>query len=128
MNAPVVLDTGVLIAHERRTNKRVVALLERARLTGTTLHVPSLVWAEWLAGGPKHGFGDEGAITFEPVDHPLSLTIGEALAALRLGSEHIVDASVMATAASLGAVVYTGDIVDMQRMQSVFPAVRLFSI
>lgn len=125
---PVVLDTGALIAHERRS-KRTFQLFKLAHDVGFELVVPVTALGEWHAGNPRHGLGrDRDGLTLYPLDEALALSAGRALAELRLDCAHFVDATIMATAALLGAVVYTSDLDDMQRLQTVFRNVRLFAV
>jgi hypothetical protein len=55
----------------------------------------------------------------------LAQTAGEALAAIKSASA--IDAVVMASAALRGDVVYTSDIVDLERLRRHFPSVRVLS-
>lgn len=124
----VVLDTGALIAHERRS-VRTLQLFKLARDAGLDLVVPVTALGEWYAGGPRHGLGrDRDGLTLVPLDAALATSAGNALAELRLDAVHFVDATVMATAAVLGAAVYTSDMDDLQRLQTVFREVRLFAV
>lgn len=62
---------------------------------------------------------------------PLSLTLaeiaGDALAVVGSGPS-VVDAIVMASAAQRGDAVLTGDVDDLQRLNEVFPNVRVLGV
>jgi hypothetical protein len=62
----------------------------------------------------------------ELLSESLAQTAGEALAVVRNSS--VVDAIVMASAASRGDVVYTSDFDDLERLRVHFPGVRVLSI
>ncbi len=72
------------------------------------------------------------AVRVEPLTLDMVKLAGEALASIRSGpkarSPGIVDAIVMASAASRGDVVYTGDVQDLERLRSFFPEVRVLSV
>src|SRR5687768_14222836 len=114
MNASVTLDTGALVALERR-NRRVIALLEAARRRGT-ITVPSAVVVEWWRGqrGPASRFLD--GFFVEPLSRDLAESAGVALGKVGKGPS-TVDAIVMASAATRGDLVYTSDIDDLARLQ-----------
>ena len=59
----------------------------------------------------------------EPLDERLAKIAG---AAAGLVGASAVDAIVMASAAQRGDVVFTSDLSDLQRLQRVFPDVKLF--
>ena len=103
-------------------------LLETAWLARLTITVPAAAWGEWQAGAPRRGLGRfADAVHIAPLTEELARTAGRALADLRLGGAHFVDAAVMATAAALGGVVYTSDFDDLQRLQRCFPAIRVLT-
>jgi hypothetical protein len=56
----------------------------------------------------------------------LARVAGEALAAVPAAT--VVDAVVMASAAQRGDIVYTADVIDLQRLQTFFPAVTLLAV
>jgi predicted nucleic acid-binding protein len=123
----VTLDTGVLIGIERR-DRRVAVMQARWIRDSTVVTVPAVVVAEWWRGqkGPAARILD--AFTIEPMSRTLAETAGEALAQLRLGKEHTIDAIVMASAASRGDVLYTSDFEDLSRLQAHFASVRVLAI
>jgi hypothetical protein len=61
---------------------------------------------------------------------PLSVTLakraGEALAAIRGAT--LVDAIVMASAATRGDIVYTSDVDDLEKLRRHFPGVRVLEV
>jgi hypothetical protein len=62
------------------------------------------------------------------LDENLARIAGRALAELRLGREHTIDAIVVASAAQRGDVVYNSDFDDPTRLASCFPAVRVMGV
>lgn len=124
----ITLDTGALIAIERR-RPRAKAILEVAWSARVPVTIPAPAWGEWHAGSPSHGLGRLAeSVNVAPLTARLAELAGEALARLRLGSEHFVDAAVMATAASVGGVVYTSDLPDLTRLQQCFPSIRVLAV
>jgi predicted nucleic acid-binding protein len=122
----LTLDTGALIAIERR-DRRVGHLIEITRERGERVTVPAPVVAEWRRGqrGPAASVLD--AFDVEPIGRELARTAGEALARVARGPSAI-DAMVMASAASRGDRVLTGDLDDLERLRAVFPMVRLLGV
>ena len=119
----LTFDTGALIAIDRNSSRmnRVLATVRRERLIIT---VPNVVLAEWW----RAGFGKAKELLLrsfliEPLSDRLAKVAGEAAGAVGATA---VDAIVMASAASRGDYVYTSDMPDLQRLQRVFPVVRLF--
>jgi len=98
----VTLDTGALIALERR-DLRMRRLLIVAARERETLVVPTVVLGEWWRG--RSDLRDEivEAVVIEPLGAELAKRAGEALALVRGAT--FVDAVVMASAASRGDVV-----------------------
>ncbi|MBN1606308.1 MAG: hypothetical protein JW940_06725 [Polyangiaceae bacterium] len=90
--------------------------------------VPSVVVAEWWRRprGPLVHLLD--AVDVEAVSNAVARTAGEALAELRLGREHTIDAIVMACAARRADTVYTSDFDDLSRLSRCFPAVRVMAV
>ena len=125
--AGITLDTGALIGLERH-ERRMLARLSTWTDADATVTVPSVVAAEWWRGqkGPAARLLD--AFTVEPTSRVLAKVAGEALAELRLGGEHTIDALVMASAASRGDVVYTSDFNDLALLTTCFPNVRVFGV
>jgi predicted nucleic acid-binding protein len=119
--AGLTLDTGALIALERR-DKRMRARLLAAEQDGELITVPSVVLAEWWRGGSSLQRSILEAVDVEPVSEHLGKLVGEALATLPGAT--VVDAIVMASAAQRGDVVYTSDFVDLDRLHTHFRAVH----
>jgi hypothetical protein len=68
-------------------------------------------------------------VVVRPVDSKVGVRAGQLLGAVRRGSEHAVDAFVVAVAdIEGGAVVATVDVEDMQRLASHAKNVRVVSI
>lgn len=121
MAAQITFDTGALIALERR-DRRLRTLAKLARTGEVTITVPAVVLTEWWRGTAQQAQLLEGVV-IEPTTERIAKQAG--LAITKLGSTS-VDAIVMTSAALRGDVVWTSDISDMQRLQSVYPNVRLF--
>lgn len=116
----VTIDTGFLIGLEK--NKRVAhALLLAARARSLRLTVPAAALAEWWRGTPEHRKLLR-AFKVEPMSERLAKAAGEAMA--HVDGAGVVDAIVMASAASRGDVVYTSDPGDLASLHAHFRAVR----
>lgn len=116
----VTIDTGFLIGLEK--NKRVAhALLLAARSRGLRLTLPVAALAEWWRATLQHK-QILRAFKVEPMSEPLAKAAGEAMA--HVAGATVVDAIVMASAASRGDVVYTSDPSDLANLQAHFRAVR----
>jgi hypothetical protein len=116
----VTIDSGFLIGLEKK--KRVAhALLLGARARGLQLTVPTAVLAEWWRGTPQHQ-QILRAFRVEPMIERLAKTAGEAMAVV--AGATVVDAIVMASAASRGDAVYTSDPSDLASLHPHFRAVR----
>jgi predicted nucleic acid-binding protein len=118
----ITFDTGALIALERR-QQRIKELLERALAKYQRLTVPADVVGEWWRGRTDWREHILLPMDIEPVTEALAKRAGEALAVVRGAT--LVDAIVMASAASRGDVVYTSDVDDLERLRSHFPTVRV---
>jgi len=118
----ITLDTGALIALERR-RQRMKEIVERALAKDQPLTVPADVVGEWWRGRTDLRDSILHSMDVEPLTLELAKRAGEALAAV-VGAT-LVDAVVMASAASRGDVVYSSDVEDLERLQSHFPGVRV---
>ena len=118
----ITLDTGALIALERRL-QRMKEIVERALAKDQPLTVPADVVGEWWRGRTDLRDSILHSMDVEPLTLELAKRAGEALAAV-VGAT-LVDAVVMASAASRGDVVYSSDVEDLERLQSHFPGVRV---
>ena len=125
MSAGITLDTGALIAIERRRD-RVLRLLRAAAERRMPVTVPAVVVAEWWRGRTDRRVDILAAGIVEPMGAELGRAAGEALAAVRGATP--VDASVMASAARRGDVVLTGDVDDLARLATHFPGARVLGI
>lgn len=121
----VTLDTGALIALERR-RPRMRDVLERALQRDQRITVPADVVGEWWRGRSDLRDAILASVDVEPLSETLAKIAGEALAVVRGAT--LVDAIVMASAASRGDVVYTGDVSDLERLQRYFPNVRILGV
>lgn len=118
----LTFDTGALIALERG-DKRMRVVLDTANIDHVQVTVPAVVIAEWWRGGNRRRQDILAAIDIEPTTEHLARLAGEAIAALPGAT--VVDAIVMASAAQRGGLVYTSDVVDLDRLRTRFPGVRL---
>jgi predicted nucleic acid-binding protein len=121
----LTFDTGALIALERR-RPRMRAVLERALATDQPITVPADVVGEWWRGRTDLREAILAAVDVEPLTTVLARIAGEALAAVPAAT--LVDAVVMASAASRGDIVYSSDIEDLERLRRRFPAVRVLAV
>ena len=121
----VTLDTGVLIALERR-GQRAIALFQRALERDLVITVPADVVGEWWRGRTDLRVTLLQSVDVEPLTESLAKLAGEALAVVRGAT--LVDAIVMASAAQRGDVVFSSDLDDLQKLQRHFPSVRVVRI
>ena len=120
----ITADTGFLIGVER-SKSRALALLQSSRLRRRRIVVLRCcahgMVARQFAPGPRpqgvHGRAN---------DRAAREIAGEAIAAIPGAT--VVDAIVMASAASRGDVVYTSDFDDLARLREHFRAVRILSV
>jgi predicted nucleic acid-binding protein len=131
MKPGVTFDTGALIAVERG-RERARKVFQRLRERDILITTPLPVIGEWWRGRTDWREKILTAVWIEPLTRGTVKLAGEALASLssrRKGrGPGIVDAIVMASAASRGDVVYTGDLDDLERLASFFPEVRVLSL
>ena len=123
--AGLTFDTGMLIALERR-RQRAWNVLRAARVDNVRITVPTAVLAEWWRGRSDVREHLKGSLLLEWLTESLAQVAGEALG--RVPGATVVDAIVMASAASRGDVVYTSDVRDLEKLQSFFPEVRVLSV
>ena len=98
-------------------------ILERAFERERCITVPADVVGEWWRGRTDLRDSILESVAIEPLSEALAKAAGEALASVRGAT--LVDAIVMASAASRGDVVYTSDVVYLTRLQSYFPGIRV---
>ncbi|MFO0757282.1 MAG: hypothetical protein U0359_12375 [Byssovorax sp.] len=125
MSAGVTLDTGALVALERR-HDRVLRLLRGAKERKLPVTVPMAVVAEWWRGRTDVREAILAALLLEPMSLVLARAAGEAMAAVRGAT--VVDAIVMASAALRGDMVWTSDADDLARLAPHFPGVRVLLV
>jgi predicted nucleic acid-binding protein len=118
----ITLDTGALIALERR-GQRMKEIVERALAKDQPLTVPADVIGEWWRGRTDLRDNILESVDVEPLTETLAKLAGEALASIKGAT--LVDAIVMASAASRGDIVYTSDVEDLERLRRRFPGVRV---
>jgi predicted nucleic acid-binding protein len=118
----LTFDTGALIALERRKH-RMRQILERALAKDQPITVPADVVGEWWRGRTELREAILEAVDVEPLTLALAKLAGEAIATV--SGATLVDAVVMASAASRGDVVYSSDIDDLEKLRRVFPSVRI---
>ena len=121
----LTFDTGVLVALERR-KQRAWTIYREARDSKVPITIPTAVLAEWWRGGTEAREHVKSGLLVEPLVERLASIAGEALA--QIPKATVVDAIVMASAASRGDVVYTSDPSDLERLRAFFPAVRVLRI
>lgn len=132
----LVLDAQALslLARGGRHERTVRAALAAALAEGAEVTVPAAVLAELYRGGGHDQnvdacLGREGGIAVAPTDRPMARRIGHLLAAARRGSEHHVDAAVIAVCAAVGGgVVLTGDPRDLTTLAGRSPAITVRGI
>ena len=118
----ITFDTGALIALERR-RQRMKEIVERALAKDQPITVPADVVGEWWRGRTDLRDSILESVDVEPLTEALAKVAGEALASINRAS--LVDAIVMASAASRGDIVYSSDVEDLERLQGHFPGVRV---
>ncbi|GAC1576473.1 MAG: hypothetical protein NVS3B20_08040 [Polyangiales bacterium] len=131
MTRLITLDTGALIAIERK-KPRGVLLLDLARHRLARLLVPLPVVVEWWRGRSDARERILDAVSIQPLSLAVARAAGEALAKVKTKSRDkslVIDAIVVAFAATHGGVVYTADIDDLERIKEAhFPSVRILSV
>lgn len=124
MSRTITLDTGALISLERRS-QRMTDVLARARAREDTLIVSQVVLAEWWRGRTDWREKILAMLVVEPLTDARAKLAGEAIA--HVEGATVVDAVVMASAASRGDTVFTSDAEDLERLRAFFPNVRVLS-
>lgn len=121
----LTFDTGALVALERR-RPRMRAVLELALVRDQPITVPADVVGEWWRGRSDLRDDILASVDVEPLTAALAKVAGEALAVVKGAT--LVDAVVMASAASRGDVVYTSDVDDLEALRRHFPSVRVLAV
>ena len=101
-------------------------IFERALARDQPLTVPADVVGEWWRGRTDLRDNILESVEVEPLTSDLAKRAGEALAAV--ANATLVDAIVMASAASRGDLVYSSDIHDLERLGRYFPNVRVLRV
>jgi hypothetical protein len=127
----VTLDTGALVAMEKQ-KARGMMLLRAAREHRAQLLAITPVIAEWWRGRSDVRDRIKTAISLIPFPVRAAEAAGIALRQIRGERDRAklsVDVMVMAFAATFGgALVYTSDLDDLQRLSRYFPEVRLLGV
>jgi predicted nucleic acid-binding protein len=118
----LLFDTGALIAVERRS-QRILEVFRDAIERRIPVMVPAPVVGEWWRGRTDRRELILASLVVESFDVAMARVAGEALARVRGAT--LVDAIVMASAARSGAIVYTADFDDLDRLRAHFPSVRV---
>ena len=125
------LDAGALIAMEKQ-KPRGMMLLRAAREHRAELLAITPVVAEWWRGRSDVRDRIKAAVTLVPFPVRAAEAAGVVLGQIRGEKERAkmaVDAMVMAFAATYGgALVYTSDLGDLQRIATHFPEVRILGV
>lgn len=136
MRPGATYDTGMLIALERNKT-RAWAVHETLVRREVRITLPSAVIAEWWRGrtDDREDLLAQVRVPSGEEEMTVARVAGEVLASLSprrtagpCHCKHLVDAVVMAFAARMGDVVYTGDVEDLMGLQSFFPAVRVLAV
>jgi len=122
----IVFDTGAFVALERR-QRSALEVLRIAAEDGDELIAPAVVVAEWWRSGRREKERAKvlRAFAFESPSLHVARLAGAAIGLVGAG---LGDALVMAAASIQGDVVYTADIDDFARLNSVFPNVVVVRI
>ncbi len=98
-------------------------VFERARDNDQVITVPADVVAEWWRGATDIRKAILDSVDVEPLTLGLAKIAGEAMGAV--SGATLVDAIVVASAASRGDIIYSSDVHDLERLRRVFPSVRI---
>ena len=121
----LTFDTGMLISLERR-GQRAWNVYREARNGKVPITVPTVVIAEWWHGRTTAREHVRSGLLAEMLSESLARLAGEAISTVR--DSTVVDAIVMASAASRGDVVYTSDFEDLEKLRAFFPGVRVIAV
>jgi hypothetical protein len=113
------------MALERR-RQRMKEVFERALAKEQPITVPADVVGEWWRGHTEFRHAILQCVDVEPLTLAMAKLAGEALA--EVSGATLVDAIVMASAASRGDIVYSSDIADLERFRHVFPGVEILQV
>lgn len=122
----VTLDSGALIALERG-DRRVIALLARARERRMTFAVPAGIVGQVWRNGRKQAalsrFLGSDAVEIEALDDARARAAGQLCGAAR--TRDVIDASVVLCAKAREHAVATSDVDDLQRLDPRLPLIRV---
>ena len=127
----VTLDTGALVAMERQKSRGTM-LLRAAREHRAQLLAITPVVAEWWRG--RSDVRDRIKLAVTPVPFPIRAAEAAGVVLGQIRGEKArarlcVDVMVMGFAATYGgALVYTSDTGDLQRLTRYFPEVRVLGV
>jgi predicted nucleic acid-binding protein len=137
MNRCVVLDAEAfasLAGRPGRRNLEVRAALRAAARLRRDVVVPAVILAE-LYRGPRHNslvdtcLSRETGIQVRDTDRSLARIVGGVLAAANLGSQHLADAHVVATAVDFGGgIALTTDPDDLSRLAASYGNVTVVGL
>ena len=114
----LTFDTGALLGFESG-DRRINALVQRAKDLGRTITIPAGVLAQaWRGGGPRQArlailLGSK-AVIVEDLTRVRARAAGDLCG--RSGTSDIVDASVVVAAWANGRIVVTRDPTDIRRL------------
>lgn len=123
--AAITFDTGALVALERR-KERAIKVYAHAKERNLAVATPNVTIAEWWRGRTDRREEVLRGLLVEPPSDRIVKMAGLALGKVRGATA--VDAIVAAFAAERTGIVYTGDVEDLERLRTFFPALRVFSI
>jgi predicted nucleic acid-binding protein len=121
----ITFDTGALIALEQR-RQRMKEVVERALERDQVITVPADVVGEWWRGRTDLREAILECVDIEPLSESLAKLAGESLAIVRGAT--LIDAIVVASAASRGDLVYSSDVADLEKLRQYFPGVRVLAV
>ena len=117
-----VLDTGALIALERR-DRRMIALLDAVVSHRLAAFVPAGVVAQaWRGGSAQHAIAKlvrAAAVRIDALDDATAFRIGLKLA--ETDTRDVIDAHVALLAARVGGRVFTSEPRDIRRLDAQVP-------
>jgi predicted nucleic acid-binding protein len=124
---PLTLDTGALIALERRVG-RFYALMLQAHQQGRVIHIPTTALAQaWRGAGPRMAplsrLLKQPTVVVAPLGQAEAQAVGRLCAAR--GTTDIVDAHVALVARATGSLLVTSDPDDLQRLDPALPILAL---
>jgi hypothetical protein len=123
--SPAVLDSGALIALERR-DRRLLAVLDELISNGQLAHVSAGVVAQvWRGSARQHDVAKllrSGAVRIHPITDATGYQLGLLLGAT--GATDVVDAHVAALGKATGGIVITSDAGDIRALD---PSLRIVS-